>query len=237
MKANFLLYIFIFLVIISTILFFEGILNRHNKKLLKVFPTDVETKAIYNGYAEYGHTIIFSKTEGLKNKSKLFKYYVDGVVHDAKGDSYNRKFNIKYVIDKNSIKEIVVNNDEFREKGVNNKLNSIIPNQIILKLPLKVGNSWEQKFTYNNKEYVANTVITFANRSNKNKKLYKTRTVVDKIEGFFNDRYIEERLYEENRGLISFTNSMPLFDIDIDRELEEEDYMFGYYQTYIIYPN
>ena len=127
-----------------------------------------------------------------------------------------------------------MNNDEFREEGADNRLHSIIPNQIILKLPLEVNNSWEQKFTFKDKEYTAKTIITGIKATDQGNKQYTTKIVIENVPGYFNNQYIEERVYEENKGLVSFANAMELYETDV--EPTQENFMFGYQQSSIEYP-
>lgn len=171
----------------------------------------------------------------IKEEIGLLTYSIDGYIYDLRGEEYdNRKFNITYTIDKNAIKEVIINNDEFRREGTDNRLHSIIPNQIILKLPLEVNNSWEQNFTYKEKDYIAKTIITRIDTTDKGAKQYTTKIVINNVPGYFNDQYIEERVYEENKGLISFNNAMEQYETDV--EPAQENFMFGYQQTSIEYP-
>lgn len=203
--------------------------NSYSKDLAKIFPSNINTTAKYIGLAEYGHSVTI---ENIKKETDTLTYYIEGYLDDARGDDYNkRQFNINYIIDNSSIKEIIINNDELRQDGKDNRINSIIPNQTILKLPLELGNSWEQEFTYKNKSYIAETVIIGIKLTDEGTKQYVTKIIIDNIPGYFNNKYIEERIYEEGKGLISFTNTMEQYETDIDPN--QDDFMFGYQQISI----
>lgn len=200
----------------------------YSKELASIFPDKEGATATYFGLAEYGHKVTLTSIDKTLSKAT---FNVDGYIDDARGEDVSkRKFEVVYTVDKNSITEVVVNNDEFRTTGKNDRLNSIIPAKIILKLPLKVGTTWEQEFTYKNKQYTSVTEISKVTTVNKSSKQYVTITTVKNIEGFFNKEYYEERTYETGRGLVTFSNTMEKFTIDIDRELTKEDFMFGYTQ-------
>lgn len=204
----------------------------YSKELAKIFPSKINTTAKYFGLAEYGHSVTI---KDIKDETDVLTYYIDGYLDDARGENPDkRQFNVTYIIDDKTIKEVIVNDDEFRQKGVDNRIHSIIPNQIILKLPLEVNNSWEQKFTFNNKEYVAKTIITEIKLTEKETKQYTTMIVINNVSGYFNKQYIEERVYEQNKGLISFKNTMEQVETDI--EPTQENFMFGYQQSNIEYP-
>jgi hypothetical protein len=192
----------------------------YNIDLAKVFPQIIGETYIYDGYAEYNHSIILKNV--INKKVRLINYF-EGNINDARGGIYaNRPFNITYIIDKDSIRELIVNKDKYRTNLTNNRLHSIVPNQIILKLPLEINNRWEQQFVYNNKNYVAEIEIIEVTLSKENNKQYVTRLTVNGIPGYINEKYIEEKVYVEGKGLINFSNS-----------ILDSDEMFSYYQTII----
>lgn len=200
----------------------------YSKTLATIFPDKVGTTAHYFGLAEYGHNV---ELTSVKKTDATVVYKIDGTMDDARGgDPDTRTFKVTYTVDHTSIKEVIVNNDELRAKGQDNRLNSIIPNQIILKLPLEVGTKWNQKFTYKKQEYTAATKITQIIEGTDGNKQYVTKTTVDDIDGFYNNQYYEIRTYEVGKGLIQFQNTMEMYDIDVDRELTAEDFLFGYTQ-------
>lgn len=206
----------------------------YSQELANIFPNKEKTTATYYGLSEYRYHITF---KNIKKTNKAITYKIEGYFDDAMSDNpEDRGFTITYTINENSVKETIINNDEFRDKNYNDRLNSIIPNQIILKLPLEVGTSWQQKFEYENKNYTATTKITKIITISKDKKQYITETIANGIEGFFKKQYLEERTYEEGKGLISFVNTVSEYNLDVDREVTQQDYMFGYSQQAINIP-
>ena len=200
----------------------------YNKELASTFPTDKGATATYFGLAEYGHKVTLSDIKKSKNK---ITYTVDGYIDDARGeDKSKRQFKISYAVTDKEITETITNSDEFRGVGKDNRINSIVPNQIILKTPIKVGTKWNQEFTYKNKQYTATTEITKIIKVGDDSTQYVTSLKVKNIDGFFGKEYTEERTYETGRGLVTFSNTMEKYDIDVDRELTKEDFMFGYTQ-------
>ena len=208
--------------------------SKYDKELANIFPQKEKTTASYIGLAEYGHKVTI---KDIKTRFTVKTYKIEGYIDDARGEDINkRKFKVTYTIKKDEVKEVVVNNDEFRLKGKDDTINSILPNQIILKTPLKVGTSWKQTFTYKGKDYKATTKIIKVLEVKKNHKQYTTKLVVNNIPGFFDNKYTEERTYETGKGLISFKNTMKVYDIAIGRELTADDYLFGYSQQNLKIP-
>lgn len=200
----------------------------YSEELANLFPPNIGTKFRAFGLAEYAHIV---EIKDIQEVDENLKYYIEGYFTDGMGeDPERRQFNINYIITSDSIIEVIDNNDEFRLEGYDDKIHSIIPNQTILKLPLEVGNYWEQEINYNNTIYTAKTIITSITLSDEGNLQYTTELVIKGIEDFFDDEYIEVRVYEEGKGLRTFSNSMKMYDFDVDREYTKEDFMFGYIQ-------
>ncbi len=212
---------------------FSSCMINKSEELLKIFPDQIGVQARYVGMAEYAHKVEITNITKDKNKTiyNINGYMINGISDEIE----KRQFKIEYIIDQNRIVEKIINNDEYRKEGYDNKLNSLVPNQIILKTPLRVNHSWEQELVINNNSYVVKTTIVEINLLNDGKKQYKTKLEIDNIEGYFNNKYMEERVYEEGKGLVSFSNTMAIYKIDIDRDLIEEDFLFGYAQAEITY--
>ena len=141
-------------------------------------------------------------------------------------EDIDEEFYLKYVINDNNVTE-VIQKDRDNEETVT--LYSIIPNQIILQTPLKKGNSWSQKFSYNGKEYTAKTTLVSISENKDGDKMYKTETVVKDIEGFSDNTYTETRVFEAGKGLVFFQSNKP---VEIgDKKIGEDS---KYYLTLIM---
>lgn len=156
----------------------------------------------------YAYTALINNIE---EKPELTVITMDGTMLNITNEnSVPQTFNVQYVINDNSIREIIKNYDLYKSDGNMETLNSIIPNQIILQGPLEEGNLWFQKFNYNGREYNAQTTLTKVSENEEGKKIYRTETVVKDIEGFSNNTYTEVREYEEGKGLVLFQNNKPV---------------------------
>lgn len=177
----------------------------YSKDLLSFFPLNEDSQLHFHGYAEYAHFLTVNKVDFTTSKATI-------TLTGSMMDGYNldkSQINIKYNIDNSSVNEYIIVNHEGESKDTKHTLSSIISNQTILKLPLKVNNSWEQKFFYNGIEHEATTTITSVKNIN-NLKQCTTVTIVDNIDGYLNNTYTEEKTYEEGKGLIFFSVSTPL---------------------------
>ncbi len=175
----------------------------YNKDLFSFFPQKEENQLYFHGYAEYAHFLTVDKLNFTPSEASI-------ILKGSMMDGYNleeRELDLKYVVNSNTITEYISVNHG--DKSKENTLNSIIPNQTILKLPLKVDNSWKQKFTYKGTEYEATTTITSVNDEDNLTKC-TTTTIVTNINGYLNNTYREERTYEKGKGLIFFSVSTPL---------------------------
>lgn len=175
----------------------------YSKDLLSFFPQKEGSQLYFHGYAEYAHFLTVNEINFTSSEASI-------ILKGSMMDSYNlgdRQLDVKYTVNSNSVNESITVSHE--DKSQDHALNSIIPNQTILKLPLKVDNSWKQKFSYDCAEYEAITTITSVKTIN-NLLQCTTTTTVSNIDGYPNNTYSEERTYEEGRGLISFSVSTPL---------------------------
>lgn len=174
----------------------------------------------YSNNKDYGHVV---RIIDVEEKPELTIIKMEGTVLNLADDlPVQRNFEVQYVINDNSIREIIHNYDMYKSDGNIETLNSIIPNQIILQTPLEAGNLWFQKFNYLGKEYTAQTKIVDVSENEEGKKIYETETVVENIEGFPNNTYTETRIYEEGKGLVFFKNTKP------SSSIEGEDADFKY---------
>ena len=195
----------------------------YRETLEKIFIKEKENSLHYQGVnQDYGHVVHITNVE---EKPELTIITMEGTILNTTEEiAVQRDFNVQYVINNNSIREIIRNYDIYKPDGNMETLNSIIPNQVILQGPLEEGNLWFQKFSYLGKEYTAQTTLVHVSENEKGKKIYKTETKVENIEGFPDNTYIEIRVYEEGKGLVLFQNSQPI----VNGDGTENNTMFKY---------
>ena len=129
--------------------------------------------------------------------------------------------------------ETIDNQDPHRQQESNNLVNSIIPSKVVLKGELETGATWTETFEYNGQTYEAINQLT-VQTSEAGVTQYRVDTTVKDMPGYIQPDYVETRIYEEGKGLVSFTNLQPLsqFDEDYPKDYPEvEFYQFGYKQT------
>ena len=137
-------------------------------------------------------------------------------------ESESRVFQLTYEITNQAVIEHIYNEDPYNQLKDERLLNSIIPNKVLLKLPLEVGNSWTEKFSYQEKEYTAMTEIVRIDTNEDGKLTYETLTTVAGIEGDYNTT---------GSGMTSFSSFFAFESTgtdDEDFEQAEDLYLFGY---------
>lgn len=202
--------------------------NRYNQELLDIFPKTVGMNQLFNGYAEYGH---FQMLKTVQEFGSFFQITFDGMMTDGYGESKDRVFQLTYEITDQSVVEKIYNEDPYNELKDPRLLNSIIPNKVLLTLPLEVGNSWTETFIYQEKEYTATTEIVRIETNEDGKLTYETLTTVAGIEGDYNGCYKETRVFTTGSGMTSFSNLFSFESAgtdDEDFEQTEDLYLFGY---------
>lgn len=175
----------------------------YSKELFSFFPQKEENQLYFHGYAEYAHFLTVDKLDFTASAASI-------ILTGSMMDGYNLdsgQLDLKYVVNSDTVTEDISVN--YEDKSKDYTLNSIIPNQIILKFPLKINNSWKQKFSYEGTEYEATTTITSVNGEDNLTKC-TTTTIVTDIDGYLNNTYTEVRTYEKGKGLIFFSVSTPL---------------------------
>lgn len=173
---------------------------------------------VYNGYAEYGHTLSNMKIDKSNLVIKYSGKMEDGYGEDSRGE---RTFSLNYIFKLDEagtpmVYERVYNNDYMSSNT--DSLNSIIKNYIVMWGDPKENDTWSQKVIYNGKEYTAKTVMTDVSYTK-----YNLETTITDIDGFYNDTYIEKRTYDRGYGLISFENTPAIDDNETSMNL-----IFGY---------
>lgn len=194
--------------------------------LLAIFPQD-DTQRYYHGYAEFGYASKFAG-ESKNGTSDVLKY--EGYMVDGEGDDPNDRTFVEEV----EIAEdgtVTFKTEKSKSFGLYDSLHlrdSIIENQIILKLPLEQGTKWEQTFNFKGKELVAQNELVEV-EGEKGSRTYKVQTVVKNVEDFLDNTYTETRVYQDGKGLVQFENRLPLSIFSSDAPgLTQEDYSFAY---------
>lgn len=200
----------------------------YSEELLKIFPQTVNLQQRFNGYAEYGH---IQTLKDVREKGMQFELGFVGKMMDGFGEGENRTFKLTYQIDHQTVTEKIENADPYSMLGQDDLLVSIIPNKIILKTPLEVGNSWLETFPYEGEDYTAKTTIVRAELNPDGMMEYETLTTVEGIDDYFQDIYKERRVFVTGSGMTAFSNLISLDAVGV--EYSEEDqiedlYMFGF---------
>ncbi|MDE5977876.1 MAG: YobA family protein [Turicibacter sp.] len=195
--------------------------------LLGLFPTTVGMNQLFNGYAEYGHFQVLKSVQELDDKVQLV---FDGMMADGQGESKERTFQIMYEITEQEVIEHVMNEDPYNVLKDSSLLNSIIPNKVLLKQPLEVGNQWTETFTYQGTSYTALTEIVEVEPNKDGKLTYQTVTTVEDMEGDCTGVYKEVRTFTTGSGMVSFSSFFSPTPVEEDEEVEslENIYFFGY---------
>jgi hypothetical protein len=218
---------------------------KYHKGLASIFPSQTSKKEIrYQGMNEYGYVQTLERVFDTKGM-RIVNY--KGWMEDGIGGSKKeRQFYVDYYVTENEVKEGVKNLDTYNPDKTN-RLQSIIPKQIVLQAPLELHHSWTQKFEYKipvknqegvnqkgdvNKEEVLTLTATHTISKIETKKghpVFTVETVVKDIPGYYHNTYEETKTWQVGKGLTSFTQSLPLYE---GFEGNEEDaknlLLFGY---------
>ena len=186
----------------------------------KDFLVNSKGESQYNGYAEYGFSLSKPKVDEDNQTIEYIGTMSDGYGEDERGP---REFNLKYeiqIINKYfKIVEKIENNDYMSEST--KTLNSIIPDYLVIYNKMENGTNWTQKFEFKGKSYEAKTRVTKFDGN-----IYELETVVNDINGFRNNIYIEKRTYTKGVGLTAFTNT-PYYE-NKGSDSIPDDLVFGY---------
>ena len=196
----------------------------YSQQLRHLFPKNEGANQLFHGYGEYGH---FQTLNTAQLLGSTFQLLFDGYMMDGRGDGSERSFQLIYEITDQEVIEHIYNHDPYKQLNNERLLSSIIPDKIILKSPLQLGNSWSETFVYNEKDYIALTEIVGIKTTDKGKMQYETLTKVCGIEGYEESCYKESRIFTEGSGMTSFSN---LF-LSNQNEMSDEElelYLFGY---------
>lgn len=167
------------------------------------FPDKVGTEWIYNGFAEYGHTVKLDKIENTADGK--VEYTINGKVADMSGGEAKGDFNVslRYIFSGDNVKEVVVKGEKLPHK---------IKELIVLKEPISKGNTWTQKAAIDGVNTQINAEILEIKENDQDGKTIKVQYTGD-VEHMPGGVYREVRVFKEKTGLISFENT---FNRDIE---------------------
>lgn len=203
------------------------------ERQLKALLPPQELQLRYFGLAEYGHV----------GKLALVSHNATGAVAEftadfEDGSGLPGEFKVQYLLDYASgqVTEKVISNSRTGQAQVNSQMHD----PIILKLPLEVGNSWDQTVTVGGSQHTMHAQIVETTNAWFGRQLddpvIRVRYTVPGVTGYFRDTYLEERLFLEGWGMIGFSNLLP-GDIGLtgdqlqNEQLVQEaiiQHMFGY---------
>ncbi|MCX8128869.1 MAG: hypothetical protein N3I35_02070 [Clostridia bacterium] len=162
-----------------------------NRQLTALLPDKENYKWIYNGFAEYGHTMVL---KSINKSAKETIYITEGTVEDVSGGEAGKEpgyynLGIKYTVREGVLYQI---------KNEQAMMDSIFDTIELIRAPLNKNNKWIQNLTdKSGKKYVVECEITDIGQEN-NLKVY---TVSYKDTG---SDYYEIRKIMEGTGVISF---------------------------------
>jgi len=161
--------------------------SEDNQQLASLLPEQEGYEWIYNGFAEYGHTLTLDSISG---DDEYKEYIISGTVHDASGGEAEGDYSIemKYEIEKGELRQYID-----AERMMDPSYQGII----LLKSPLTIENSWEQTLMLDGEETTFNCHIS------------EERDTEEGIEYIVmyedvNSDYYEIRKFRQGKGLISF---------------------------------
>lgn len=139
--------------------------------------------------------------------------YKGNVIHPTL-TSTSHPFEIHYQITGESIIESFKQEKPLFSTHSIHMLFSIIPNKIILKSPLTLGNEWKEHFVYNGNEHQAISTISNLWLDESDRRCYEIQTSVPTLESFKNQPYFETRVYTEGLGLTFFKNNIIEYQLE-----------------------
>lgn len=176
---------------------------------LTAFLPPLDEQLVYYGMAEYSHTGQLVK---ISDNDQETVYQFNGSFQDGSGIPGD--FKIQYIIDKakGAIQEKVIENTRANINEVNSKLH----NPVILKLPLEVGNTWEQEVVFlGQKRNMRARIVsmyyegrTFYSQMRNNQPVLTVQYMVEGIPEYFQNTYFEERRFQKGMGMIGFSQIM-----------------------------
>ncbi|QZY55187.1 hypothetical protein [Crassaminicella profunda] len=189
----------------------------YSQELTKYFPAVEGMVFNYSGVAEYGQTLTLNKVIEENEKITLnFKGEIEDMSEGEGPSKEDRILETQYVINEDDVKEIQKNKTRRFSQ-------SIIREQVVLKLPIEEGASWNQQVNIDGKEYTAETKITDVSTDPENKSMVTTEIIIKGMKGYPEDTYKEVKTFKEGKGLIAFEYIMLL-----EGEEETTPFPFNY---------
>lgn len=180
----------------------------------------------YHGIGEYTHVVELDNHRVNKGEdAKVYNF--NGKVMDGRGFE-NPKFTATYIVDSECIYEEIETNYTDNPEETKYSLNSLRNSPVILKLPLRVGNQWEDSVVIDDVAYDAKTMITdisFNPYTGRNELITVTTAEVPAELGYRNNTYVETRTYAKGIGLVSFIKNNP--GVKIDGKTEYYDFNYS----------
>lgn len=179
----------IFLIIIISVILPTNVCAENQNPLFNILPGSKDFKWTYKGLAEYGHEMII---ENKLSENDQTIYKIKGKVYNLK-DSKDYPFELSYTITDESL---------IQDKKEENMMDSKFDKLILLKLPLKEGNTWQQKVLNPSEKNTTlkSTIIDITSVNNKNVYTVKYEDI--------NSKYYEIRKIKENIGVIYFEKNI-----------------------------
>lgn len=178
--------------------------DAYSEELASYFPRVEGTVLNYSGSYEYGHTLTLSEVGQEEGKLTLdFK----GEIHDlSDGEGKSREerlFQNQYIITENEVREVQKNVERIHSQ-------SVIREQVVLKLPIEVNNSWKENINIEGMEYEAETKIIDVKKDEKGRRLVRTETTVKEVENYPDNTYKVVRGFKEGKGISEFSTHILL---------------------------
>lgn len=162
-------------------------LEAANAELEKLLPEKEGFRWVYNGFAEYGHTM---ELERIQKQDSQITYFVPGEVADMSGGESTRDFSLQ-------VEYVIKDGILTQKKKEEVMLDSISNNIQLIKTPLDQGTLWKQTvITKDGNELVLKCQITEV----KEEDGIKEYTVIYEDQ---NSDYFERRKIREGIGVVS----------------------------------
>lgn len=165
--------------------------------LSKLLPDSTEFRWNYDGFAEYGHTMVL---DNIVNEDNKREYIISGQVSDVSDGESSADYSI-------SLKYTIVDNKLIQEKTESTMLDSKFDKLTLIETPLIAGTFWTEEVTdKDSNETTINAFIENVQVIEGGKKQYTVR--YDDV----NSDYYEIRTIKEGIGLVNFEKLLELPD-------------------------
>ncbi|MFP4456907.1 MAG: hypothetical protein ACLFPS_04540 [Clostridia bacterium] len=161
--------------------------SEENQQLAEMLPNEEGFEWIYNGFAEYGHTMTLDSISG---DDEYKEYIIGGTVYDASGGEAEGDYSleVKYEIEKGELRQYT---------DAERMMDPSYQGLILLKSPLTIENSWEQTVELDGEEITLDCHIAEERETDQG---IEYIVMYEDIES----DYYEIRKFREGYGLVSF---------------------------------